>query len=1179
VSPEQDGSIDRTLRQSEDALAISRDLSLPKDISQHEKAPKIPGYVLTAPIGKGAYAQVWKAWQVRTGKMVAVKVFSQSGGANWLNLQREVERIVRLDKHPNVVSLLDADLGGAVPYYVMELMEAGSLEKHVNREKPVEVKKAVQWMEEIASALAYVHAKGVIHCDLKPANVLEDESGHARVVDFGQARALTDSSGALGTLFYMAPEQAQIPKEGEIAQPDVRWDIYALGATVYALLTGKAPHGDTMRARLETSPALEERLKIYRELTQKAAAPSLVAEKKVRVDEDLAAIVGKCLEAVPEKRYGSVGAVQADLRARRETRPVGPLAGNRRYRMKKFIRRNAAVVAAVGAIMILLASALAQTVYKQIEVRRQLEYSLKARARQMAEKGDAGGAALCYAELNRMKPSHFARANALFFLRRVVTPAALWRFPGRMTGGWLSPDHKTAVVWRGAEARLYSVETGQPMGKTLAHAGAVDFTDYTPDGKMLVTISSGTVWFWDVQSGEISGKPLLHNDDVKGIGFSPNGKTAITLCKGGKAYWWDVVGRKRKGQPVPSYYHNSRKNKPIFSADGKTVIFWAGTQAIYVYDVITRNMLGQLSAAPKDITVMEISPDGRLIAISDAKGETRLWDIQSRKYTGVPIITDGQGFTIAFSPDGKRVATGGGDGRIRFWSVPSCERKWEMDVLDNGSWIYQLAFSSDGRSLLAYSQGPIIRIWDVATTGVAVGTLSTQADVYSADFNGDGSRLVAVCSDAIRIWDVARRKESARWSVEGGVERVIFSQDCRRVAQLFRDGMIKVCDSLTGCVIATLKGHTQRAVSASFVGNSGRLASISSDGTIRIWDVSSGHEVNKAISFNGELDSVQFSSDGSNLALHCKGQDHIALHDMVGWTGASTTLFQGPEARLLEFSPHGRWGVAGMGVNIWLRDPRTGGSSHGPIPITGQGGVMAWSMDDTWLVVVPVENTLQLWNAESGKAFGELIRPAGKIWPIAFSPDSSKLATGTIDGIVQVWDARNGKPGLPQMRYPGWISTVAFSPDGRSLLSACGDGGGYLFDLRSGRQRLVVRSLGELCGAAFSPDGETMVTATYFLKIYLWDVRTGEPLGLPFESPGGTERTGFSPDGKLLISQPLWGGWGGVFDVRWITEYIGPEVLVGRVQAATGRWMAKSGAIESIPETGMKRLVTLWGGK
>ncbi len=173
---------------------------------------------------------------------MAVKVFTQRKGVNWIFLQREVERLIKLDKHPNIVSLLDADLTGEPAYYVLDFLEGGSLDGFVNPKSPAPVVKAAKWMEEIAEALAYVHSKGLIHCDLKPANILLDEGGHVRVADFGQSRIVTDSAGALGTLFYMAPEQAVAAKEGELVQPDVRWDIFGLGTTMCAILTGKVPH-------------------------------------------------------------------------------------------------------------------------------------------------------------------------------------------------------------------------------------------------------------------------------------------------------------------------------------------------------------------------------------------------------------------------------------------------------------------------------------------------------------------------------------------------------------------------------------------------------------------------------------------------------------------------------------------------------------------------------------------------------------------------------------------------------------------------------------------------------------------------------------------------------------------------------------------------------------------------
>ena len=330
-----------TIRQPDEAQAQSQELSIPKGVEQNPSAPRIDGYLLTHPLGRGAYAQVWKAWQVRTHKWVAMKVFLDRGGVNWLFLQRELERLIRLDKHPHIVSLLDADMTADPAYYVMDYMEGGSLEKFVDPARLVPVDKAAAWMAEIAQALSYVHAKGLIHCDLKPANVLLDDEGHVRVADFGQSRIVTESSGALGTLFYMAPEQAVTIADGAQLQPDVRWDVYGLGTTMWAVLTGKVPHGEEAnRKLLEGAKTLEERLKVYREAVSRRALEEPSRVTGGRVDQDLSAIVTKCASGEPAARHSTTAEVLADLDARLHDAPVSSLYHSRWYRLSKFVRRN-----------------------------------------------------------------------------------------------------------------------------------------------------------------------------------------------------------------------------------------------------------------------------------------------------------------------------------------------------------------------------------------------------------------------------------------------------------------------------------------------------------------------------------------------------------------------------------------------------------------------------------------------------------------------------------------------------------------------------------------------------------------------------------------------------------------------------------------------------------------------
>ncbi len=344
---------EQTLQQSPDDVAAAVDLSR-RVGTQSDYAPKVPGYALEALLGEGAYGQVWRAVQIRTNKLVAVKVFIQRGGLDWIFLQREVERLTKLDRHPHIVTLLDTDLESEPPSYVMDLIGGGSLDQYADPKSLASQAEVVRWAEQICQALAYVHAKGLIHCDLKPANILVDGQNNVRVVDFGQSRVFTESAASLGTLYYMAPEQARLVGPGKPVQPDVRWDVYALGATLYAILVGSPPHAsDESKQTLSQAEGLEDRLSRYRKLVDRDSDTLLPLAKR-GVDRELSAVINKCIESDPDERYDAIAGVLADLEALKSKHPVSPLAKSRAYRVKKFVQRNPFRLALFAAALILL---------------------------------------------------------------------------------------------------------------------------------------------------------------------------------------------------------------------------------------------------------------------------------------------------------------------------------------------------------------------------------------------------------------------------------------------------------------------------------------------------------------------------------------------------------------------------------------------------------------------------------------------------------------------------------------------------------------------------------------------------------------------------------------------------------------------------------------------------------
>lgn len=307
-------SYDPTLSQGGQDRQRSQEMSL------HRGAPptQVPGYEMERFLGEGAFGEVWVAIDRNTGRRVAIKFYAHRSGLDWSLLSREVEKLAFLFADRYVVQLIGVGWDAEPPYYVMEFLEQGSLAERLQF-GPMPPHEAVDLFRDVATGLMHAHGKGVLHCDLKPANILLDQDGKPRLADFGQSRLSTEQMPALGTLFYMAPEQADVK-----SLPDARWDVYALGALLYCMLTGGPPHRtDQFAQLLERTPDLEQRLSLYRRTIRKAPLPS--AHRQVPgIDRSLAEIVDRCLAQDPEKRYPNVQSVLDALDARAVQRAMRP---------------------------------------------------------------------------------------------------------------------------------------------------------------------------------------------------------------------------------------------------------------------------------------------------------------------------------------------------------------------------------------------------------------------------------------------------------------------------------------------------------------------------------------------------------------------------------------------------------------------------------------------------------------------------------------------------------------------------------------------------------------------------------------------------------------------------------------------------------------------------------------
>jgi hypothetical protein len=295
------------------------------DFGDKNEPPKYPvtGYRLDKPIGEGAFGSVWRAYaDGNEADVVAIKFFSRRHG-NLDELGKELRNLAGLGTEQGFIQLREQALGAEWPYLVLTYAPV-SLQQKLDA-GPLPEGQAVRLFRQLVEAMAYAHTarRGLCHCDLKPSNVLLSDRDAPLISDFGKARLLDRADRAtLGSFFYMPPDQADTGRE----RPDVRWDVYALGAIAYQMLSPdrKPPRsgGWTEMWATLSSKGLDVRLSTYRDHLRKAPRPT--AHHR-RADRRLAAVIDRCLELDPEKRFRDAGAVLDALKNRERARRRAPV--------------------------------------------------------------------------------------------------------------------------------------------------------------------------------------------------------------------------------------------------------------------------------------------------------------------------------------------------------------------------------------------------------------------------------------------------------------------------------------------------------------------------------------------------------------------------------------------------------------------------------------------------------------------------------------------------------------------------------------------------------------------------------------------------------------------------------------------------------------------------------------
>jgi predicted Ser/Thr protein kinase/ribosomal protein S27E len=540
--------------------------------------PRLVGdYRIERELARGGMGVVYQALQLGLNRPVALKMILAGAHASAADVQRfkiEAEAAARLD-HPGIVPIYEIGEHQGQAFFSMAFVPGQSLAARI-ADGPLPPREAARLVVAVAEAVQYAHERGVIHRDLKPANILLDEHGHPKVSDFGLAKRLQDDSGltatgqVMGTPSYMPPEQA-----GGKAEVGPLADVYALGATLYALTTGRPP--------FQAATAMDTLLQV---LGQEPVSPR---QLNPAIDRDLETIALKAMAKEPTRRFAGAKDLADDLHRWLggqpiQARPVGPVERTWRWsrRHPLLALTDAALALALLAIAVVSIAFAVQrsraadkigqeqdrtkAALGQVEAERdaarterdraiRLAATLSLRQGQTLDAGDDPASGLLWlARALRQAPAadvglqHAIRANLAACRRRNVTLKAVLDSSHPVVAVAFRPDGKAVLTGsRDGTARLWDAADAAPIGRALQHGnGVIIVVAFSPDGETILTGSAdGTARRWSAADGTPIGQPFRHDGPVVAVAFGPGGVTALTGSMDGTARLWPVP------RPIP----------------------------------------------------------------------------------------------------------------------------------------------------------------------------------------------------------------------------------------------------------------------------------------------------------------------------------------------------------------------------------------------------------------------------------------------------------------------------------------------------------------------------------------------------------------------------------------------------------------------------------------------------
>ncbi len=495
--------------------------------------------------------------------------------------------------------------------------------------------------------------------------------------------------------------------------------------------------------------------------------------------------------------------------------------------------------------------------------------------------------------------------------------------PNQMDAGFgvaFSPDglHLATVV-SGDLPKVWNAGTGKELVSFPGHTDFVGTASFNPSGTRLLTASDdGTARVWNATTGEQLLSLSDHQAWVWTAVFSPDGKRIATVS-GNEAYIWNADTGERLFTLIG---HKSDIYAVAFNPESTRLATGSADQKVKVWDATTGKEIISLSGHTGAIYDVDFSLDGERLVTGSEDGTVRIWDlIPSHELLTISIPNSSSG-QIAFNMDGTRLAMTGENKTVKIWDAQSGTEL--VTLPHSGSMVRDIAFDSRGTRVLTAGDDGMVRIWDT-TTGNELGAISGHTSfINRIATTQDGTHFATTGDDyKAKIWDISLEKLSdtplLTLDHPGIVFAVAFNSDGSRLVTGIQDGTVRLWDATTGKDILILRGHADSVLAAAFHPNGKSVATASLDGTAKIWNITSGEDLLTLRGHTSEVTSIAYSPDGRRIAT--ASRDGTAkLWDAS--TGEESLTFLGDGSGLsdIAFSPDGtRLATGGdNGVRVYL---------------------------------------------------------------------------------------------------------------------------------------------------------------------------------------------------------------------------------------------------------------------